>query len=279
MIAALVAAVGYGVASILETISARRSAASTRLDPRLLVRLGLQPLFLGAMALDLVSFAAAAFALQRLPLFFVQSTVAASVGVTAMIAVRLGSRIGRRGLLALGALAVGLVLLALSAAPESVQPTSTLWRTILLLTLLPCAVLGALSARGSGRWSAAGLAVSGGLAFSVVALGARTLELPHHWWHVLADPALAAVVVGGILGTLLFAMALQRGAVTSMTALTFATDTVVPSVIGLALLSDATRPGHRYVAVAGFALAVGGSVAAAFVTPAAQHDTAGRRSL
>ncbi|MGI8879371.1 MAG: hypothetical protein ACR2KJ_02445 [Jatrophihabitans sp.] len=245
----------------------------------MLVRLGLQPLFLGAMALDLVSFAAAALALQRLPLFFVQSTVAASVGVTALIAVRLGSRIGPAGLVALGGLAIGLVLLALSAAPESVQPTSTLWRSILLLAVFPCAVLGALSARAAGRWSAAGLAVSGGLAFSVVALGARTLEIPQRWWHLLADPALAAVVAGGVLGTLLFAMALQRGAVTSMTALTFATDTVVPSVIGLALLSDATRPGHRYVAVAGFALAVGGSVAAAFATPIAPPDAAGHRSL
>ncbi len=279
LLAALVAAVSYGVASIMETITARRSKTSSRLDPTLLLRLGLQPLFLAAMALDVVGFAAAAAALQRLPLFFVQSTVAASVGVTALIAVRLGSHIGRQGLLALAALGAGLVLLALSAAPESVQPTSTTWRAVLLLTLLPCIALGALCARRVGQWATAGLAFCSGLAFSVVALGARTLRIPPHRWHVLADPALAAVVVGGILGTLLFAMALQRGAVTTMTALTFATDTVVPSVIGLVLLSDATRPGHRIAALAGFALAVGGAVATAFVAPVDHGRAAGRRPL
>ena len=53
---------------------------------------------------------------------------------------------------------------------------------------------------------------------------------------------------------LLFGTALQRGSVTTASAVMFVVETVVPAAVGLALLGDRTRPGFAPVAAAGFAL-------------------------
>jgi len=66
-----------------------------------------------------------------------------------------------------------------------------------------------------------------------------------------------------VLGILLFTTALQRGSVTSATALTFAVETVVPAGIGLGFLGDTTRPGYALVASVGFLLTIAGTLALA----------------
>jgi hypothetical protein len=59
---------------------------------------------------------------------------------------------------------------------------------------------------------------------------------------------------------LLFTTALQRGSVTSVTALTFAVETIVPAGIGLAFLGDTTRPGFALAAAVGFVLTIAGTL-------------------
>jgi len=66
---------------------------------------------------------------------------------------------------------------------------------------------------------------------------------------------------------LLFTTALQRGSVTSATAVMFAVETIVPAGIGLAFLGDATRPGFAGVAAVGFALTIAGTLALATDAP------------
>jgi hypothetical protein len=85
--------------------------------------------------------------------------------------------------------------------------------------------------------------------------------VPLPLWHVLADPGLWAIVALGVLGMLLFTTALQRGSVTSATAVTFGVETIVPAGLGLAFLGDTTRPGFALVAAAGFALTIAGTLA------------------
>jgi hypothetical protein len=63
-----------------------------------------------------------------------------------------------------------------------------------------------------------------------------------------------------VLGAAFFALALQRGSVTTVTAVTFALELLLPSALGLWLLGDAVGPGQAPVAVLGFLLAAGGTV-------------------
>jgi uncharacterized membrane protein len=64
----------------------------------------------------------------------------------------------------------------------------------------------------------------------------------------------------GILGLLLYAMALQRGSVTVATSAVVVAETVVPAAIGITLLGDRPAPGRTSVAALGFAITVVGSL-------------------
>ncbi len=263
LLCAFGAAFAMGVASILQSISANRSAALSTVHAGRIVKLIGHPMYVAGIALDLFGAVAALVALQHLPLFLVQSALASSVAITALIAAVMGSRIRRAEWLALGALAVGLILLALAAAPESSSPVATHWNWVMLAAAIPVAVLAGFGVRAADRRAGVILAIAGGLSFSIVAIAARTLSISAPLWHLLAAPALWVIVVHGILATVLFAMALQRGSVTSVTALTFGTEVLIPSAIGLAFLGDAARSGFGAAAAAGFFLAIVGALALA----------------
>jgi len=260
---ALFAALGYGSASVLQSVAARKAESSRGLDPRLLVRLAGSVPYVSGLGLDFAAFVASLVALRTLPLFFVQSAVAASVGVTAVIAAAIGVRLQGREITSLVVLGAGLLLLAASAQPDRGTPLALGVRWGLLSCAVVLGAAGALVARGNRRSSAQALAVLAGLAFTVVAVDARSLTVPSPPWHVLADPGFWAILALGALGMLLFTTALQRGSVTSATALTFAVETIVPAGIGLAFLGDTTRPGFALVAAVGFALTIAGSLALA----------------
>ena len=260
---ALFAALAYGGASVLQSIGARRTHSSSGLDPRLMMRLVGSAPYVSGVALDLAAFVASLVALRMLPLFLVQAAVASSIGVTAVIAAAIGARLVRRDITSLIVLGAGLLLLATSAQPEQGTPLTIELRWGLLASVVVLGAAGALVARRAGRFSAPALAVLAGLAFTVVAVAARSLTVPSPLWHSLSDPGLWAILAQGGLGMLLFATALQRGSVTSTTALMFAVETVVPAYIGLAFLGDRTRPGYGVIAALGFVLTIGGTVALA----------------
>lgn len=263
MACALFAAVGYGCASVLQSVAARRAESGSGLDPRLLVRLARSAPYVSGLALDLAAFLASLVALRTLPLFFVQSAVAASVGVTAVISATIGVRLRSREIASLIVLGAGLLLLASSAQAEQGTPLTPGVRWAMLASVIVLGAAGMLAARGHGPAGAPALALLAGLSFTIVAVAARSLTVPSPLWQVGADPGLWAIIALGLLGMLLFTTALQRGSVTSVTALTFAVETIVPAGIGLAFLGDATRPGFTLVAAVGFVLTIAGTLALA----------------
>ena len=77
---------------------------------------------------------------------------------------------------------------------------------------------------------------------------------------MLLNPLLWAIIVHGAIGMSFFTVALQRDAVTLVTAITLVFEVVGPSLIGIALFGDAIEPGRMPLAVSGFVLAIGGAV-------------------
>jgi hypothetical protein len=261
LVAAFATALCYGTASVLQSVGSRRVAGSAELDPRLLLRLAGQLPYVAGFLLDMLGFAASVLALRTLPLFLVQAAVAASVGVTALAATwLLGVRLRAVEVAALVAAGAGLVLLALSARPSPAVPVPATGRWLVLTGAVLVLVLGIVSARVPGPFGVAALAAGAGLAFGGVGIAARILEVPRPLWRVLTEPEAYALVGYGVLGLLLFATALQRGAVTTVSAIMFAVETVVPAAVGLAWLGDSARSGYAGVAVAGFALTVVGTM-------------------
>jgi drug/metabolite transporter (DMT)-like permease len=257
VLAPLGAALGYGVAAVLQQVGAQRAAVPRRIGVRLVADLLRQPLFLAGLGLDAVGFVLAFVGLRHLPVFVVQAAVSSTVAVTAVLGSRfLGDRLKRRDWCLVGAVVVGLSLVGMSAADGGAPELSPLG-TALLLVGLPALALAGLA---SDRRSPATLGALSGIGFGGFALAGRLMPDHDGTAGLLTDPVLWAAVGYAVLGLGIYGAALQRGSVTAVTATTIATEALFPSAVGLLLLSDTTRSGMALAAAAGFVLTVGGAL-------------------
>ncbi|MCU1351433.1 MAG: integral rane protein [Acidimicrobiales bacterium] len=260
LVAALGAVLGYGIGSVLQAVGARRTAAAPNVHPRLLAKLALQLPFMSGLGLDAVGVACTIVALRHLPLFVVQAAVASSVAVTALLAGRVfRTRLSRVEAGGIAVIVVGLVLLAVSAGPESPPSTSLALRAGLLAAAGGVVLAGAWTGRLSGPRSAPVLGALAGLAFGIgnTAIRVTTDLAPAA---LVRNPAAWAALVCALTGVLLFAVALQRGSVTSASGLMVAAETLLPAGFGLLVLHEAPRRGLAAVAVLGFLLTIGGAL-------------------
>jgi drug/metabolite transporter (DMT)-like permease len=257
-VAAVVACVGYGVASVLQSVGAKRTAAATGLGG--VAAIMVQGPYLLGLGADVVAFLANVVALQRLPLFLVQAILTASVGVTAVVAALRGTRLSWKDWVSLAVLGAGLVLLSVSASSESALQVSSRAQWLILSASMVSAAVGLVGYRLRGRASSLVMAFAAGLGFSGVAVAARGLSGRDPGWSTLTEPLLWTIVAQGAVALIFFALALQRGSVTPVTAITFMTELVVPSLVGLLLFGDTVHPGYLPVAVLGFVLALAGTV-------------------
>ena len=174
---AVLAALSYGVGSVLQAAAARHAERRANLDPLLLVRLVGQVPYVASLALDLLGFVASVVALRTLPLFLVQSALAASVGVTAIAAsVAFGFRLLRYERVALIALMLGFALLAVSARPEHATALGAVGQCILACGVVVVIIAGALSARLDDRQAGIGLALCAGLSWAGTGIAARARD-------------------------------------------------------------------------------------------------------
>jgi drug/metabolite transporter (DMT)-like permease len=260
LLAALASSVCYGVATVLQAVSARAVPHTADVDPRLLLRLSRQVPFVAGVALDVVGFGLQFLALRLVPLFLVQATMSANLAVTALVAVPvLRVRLGRRDWTAMAMVCVGLALLALSAGPEGHRELHGAARFILPACVLVLGVAGFAAGRLPDPVRSAVLGAVAGLGFGVVALAARMLPgfAPGR---LISEPATYALVGGGVTAFLFFATGLQRGAVTVTTAAVVVGETTVPAAVGVIWLGDQVRRGFVPVGLTGFLLALTGAL-------------------
>ena len=267
---AFAAALAYGVATVLQAVGARRAGRSAAPDARLALRLLQSAPYVVGLLLDGVGFALSLAALRSQPLFTVQAIVSSSLAVTAVLAVVvLHARLAGLEWGALLLVTAGLVLLGLSANNQHPAHVSVSGRFVLLLVVIASATIVALAAgtRGARAGASEGssndawaLGCLAGLMYGAGGIGARILAKPRSVHGLLLDPALWAMFIAGVLGLLLYAMALQRGTVTVATAAVVVTETLVPAAIGITLLGDRPAPGRTPLAAAGFAITVTGSL-------------------
>jgi drug/metabolite transporter (DMT)-like permease len=253
------AAICYGFANVLQARGVREVGRAEGVDPKLLVRVSHSPTFLIGAGIDFSGFVLHLIALRALPLFQVQATVTSNLAVAALLAtILLGERLGGPEWAAVAAVCLGLSLLAISAGAEGgkVAPRGLYFGLAIAQAGL---VVVAMAARFlPKRTKAAWIGAAAGLAFGTVALSARTL--PDFGFALLTTPPTYFVIFGGALGFLLFATALQDGAVTTATSAMVVGETLIPATVGVLVLGDRARPGLTWLAVIGFALAVAGAV-------------------
>jgi drug/metabolite transporter (DMT)-like permease len=266
--AAVIAALCYGIASIMQAVAARE--ASTRsagdanaggVDPGLLPRMLRQWRFVVSIVIDTLGFVAQLVALHRLPLFTVQAMVAANLAVIAVLASALmGIRLSRREWLAVTGVVAGVGLLGSSAGAEGASTAGVAFKVALIVATVGLALVGVIAARllrDPARTLVLGTVA--GFGYGLVGIAARVLNgfAPLTLLH---DPAAYAVVAAGTVSFVFYATALEGGSVTVATSAVVLAETLPPAVVGILLLGDTTRPGLRPVAIAGFILAVASAV-------------------
>jgi drug/metabolite transporter (DMT)-like permease len=261
LVCALFSAVCHGFASALQAVAARATRDDFRgVDPRLLLRLFAQLPFVCSVGLNIVGLIAQVVALRILPLFLVQAAQAASIAVTAPVAVMLfKTRLSRAEWTAVAAVCAGLALLGLAAQSEGAGHGSQDFRRWLLVVSLVLVLLGLLAGQLPNAPRNVLLGLISGFAFGGMGIAIRVLPglAPIT---LLGSAAAYAVIIFGVAAAWFFTASLQRGGVVPATAMMLIGETIPPSVIGVMVLGDSARPGWMPVAYIGFAVAVAGAV-------------------
>ncbi len=267
LIAGVVAALCYGIASVMQAVAVREAsnrhaddAAAGGVDPGLLPRMLRQWRFVASIVIDTLGFVAQLIALRRLPLFAVQAMVAANLAVTAVLAAALiGVVLSWREWAAVTGVVSGVGLLGSSAGPEGATQAGTVFKLALIVAIAVLGLAGLAAARLRDPVRTLLLGTVAGFGYGLLGIAARVLTgfAP---LTLLRDPAAYAVVAAGIVSFVFYATALEGGSVTVATAAVVLTETLPPAVIGVLFLGDKTRPGLAPAAVAGFVIAVASAV-------------------
>nr|WP_241563247.1 hypothetical protein [Micromonospora costi] len=245
--------VAYGVANLLQSVAAARTTVHHSFDPGLLLRLAGHRTYLVGVVCQLGGFLLAFLARRDLPLFLVQSSVAAGLGVTAILGVVvLKWRLPVAEVALLALLFAGISALVLAARPAPSKQLGPGGLIALLLVLALIAVLGVFAVRLHGAPGSVALGSLAGLAFSAAAVAARPLASTPSAEAFARNPLLYLLVAHSIVGQLLLGLAMQRGSTTAAVAAMDAAGAVPAAIVGLLLLNDKIWPGREWLAGAGF---------------------------
>ena len=247
LLAAIGASVGYGVATVLQALGARRSTGLSALR---------QPAVLGGFALDGLSFLVSLLAFARLPLFLVETVIASSLVVVVLLAHPvLHTPLRSVDLVASAVVVGGLVVLAGAGGSQpaaSAGPTVERW-VFVALGLLVVGI--AASYRRAPAWV---MGLASALGYSGVAIGVRAARTTGSLGAIVWQPMALVVALSGLVAVVAYVRALERGPAGLAASLVSVGEVVVPGAVGLAVLGDSVRAGWAVPAAVAIALALVG---------------------
>jgi drug/metabolite transporter (DMT)-like permease len=253
LLAAIGASLGYAVATILQARGSRKAQGLHAL---------VQPLVVVGFVLDGASFLLSLVAYASLPLFLVQSIIAASlVGVVALAVPVLHASLRPWDVAGVIAVVAGLVTLGLATGDQpEVRPSGT----FVVVVLVAAAVLAVLLAAAYVKGPAWMLGTISALGYSGVAIAAREASPTGPWTSVVFQPLAAGVVLFGITAVIAYVRALERGPVSLAAALVSVIEVVIPGVVGIALFGDGVAQGWMLAAIGAVAVCLAGCVVLSF---------------
>ncbi|MEU4398469.1 hypothetical protein ACIQH6_10245 [Micromonospora orduensis] len=270
--------VAYGFANLLQSVAAARTTVHHTFDPGLLLRLAGHRTYLVGLSCQIGGFVLAFLARRDLPLFLVQASVAAGLGVTAILGVVvLKWRLPVAEVALLALLFGGISALVLSARPAPSKQLGPAGSVALLVALGVIAVLGVFAVRLHGAPGSVALGSLAGLAFSSAAVAARPLASAPSAEAFLADPLFYLLIAHSIVGQLLLGLAMQRGSTTAAVAAMDAAGAVPAAIVGLLLLNDKIWPGREWLAAVGFLVTLAAVIGLTRYAQPQQHRAAPRR--
>ncbi|MBN9791888.1 hypothetical protein DMP17_25275 [Pseudonocardia sp. TMWB2A] len=241
------------VAAILQADAANQGGRTSAVLAR--------PRFLGGIAMDIVTWLCMVVALQFIPIFAVQATLAGAIAMTALYARYFrGEWLRPVHRLAIGASMLGLAFVAGSAGTERKQALTGHGTTVAVLIAALVVIMGVTLAitNSTKPWPSAVLAGLG-LGGGSVCIRAMHVSEGVDLAGLLREPLVYILVGMALTGLYNYARALQLGDVSTVTALYMVTQVVVPGLVGITLLDDTVRPGLWWLLLLGLALVVYGT--------------------
>lgn len=272
--------VAYGIANLLQSVAAARTTVHHTFDPGLLLRLASHRTYLIGLVCQVLGFVLAFVARRDLPLFLVQASVAAGLGVTAVLGVIvLKWRLPVAEVALLILLFTGITALVLSAQPAPSRQLGPGGLVALLVALGVIGILGFFAVRLHGAPGSVALGSLAGLAFSAAAVAARPLASAHSFEEFIGNPLLYLLIAHSLVGQLLLGLAMQRGSTTAAVASMDAAGAVPAAIVGLLLLNDKIWPGREWLAGTGFLITLAAVIGLTrYAEPQHHHAVgAGRR--
>jgi len=235
--AAIGCAVCNGSAVILEKVGVNEEKATYKLLKNVPYMLGI--------VLDIVGWLLTLVAVKTLPLFLVQSIIAANIVITALLdQAILRRRLPRYGYRLIFIILLGLIVLAGTAAPTTTVIAITpfiYWSSS--LGLLSLGLIGLGLSHKPAKSTAIALAVIAGVAFGAVSIIGRLLITNVAVGQLLYNPLMWILVAYSGLGMLMLTLGLRHATATTVNAVSVTFQTIAPTIIGLALLGDTVRNG------------------------------------
>ncbi|HEX8631632.1 MAG TPA: hypothetical protein VF755_26030 [Catenuloplanes sp.] len=267
----------YGVANLLQSVAAARTTVHHTFDPGLLLRLAVHRTYLVGLSCQMLGFVFAFLARKDLPLFLVQASVAAGLGVTALLGVvvlKWKLPAAEVGLLVL--LFAGITGLVLAAQPAPSRQLGLAGVISLGVALLVIGVVGFFAVRLRGAPGSVALGSLAGLAFSAAAVAARPLASVHTSAEFFTHPLLYLLIAHSLVGQLLLGLAMQRGSTTAAVAAMDAAGAVPAAIVGLLLLGDRIMPGREWLAAVGFLVTLAAVIGLTrYAEPQVDHEGPG----
>jgi hypothetical protein len=269
----------YGVANLLQSAAAARTTVHHTFDPALLLRLAGQRTYLLGLGCQVLGFVFAFLARRDLPLFLVQASVAAGLGVTAVLGVLiLKWTLPAAEMVLLALLLAGITGLVLAAEPAHSRRLGLAVIVVLASAVVLISVAGFFAVRLHGALGSVVLGSLAGIGFSAAAIAARPLAGEHTAAGLFGNPLMYLLIAHSLVGQLLLGLAMQRGSTTAAVAAMDAAGAVPAAIVGLLLLGDRIHPGREWLAALGFVVTLAAVIGLTrYAEPQHHHATAGSR--
>lgn len=260
--AAIGAAACFGITAVLQHRATKRTPTRHAMNPRLVIDLLQQPMWVGAIFLNILGTLLQVLALRFGPLIMVQPLLVTGLLFSVVIGSITAGRRPDRVLLG-GAFCCigGLAMFLLVARPGAGNETLSVGEMLPLVIALSCvlAICLAVSSRGHGQVPALALGVAAGVLYGVTAgfIKVVTHEASQSLFSPLSGWTLYALVIIGPLGFLLNQNAYQVAAAASpVLAVITITDPIVGIIVGRLWLGESVNLGLGALAGQVAALAV-----------------------
>jgi drug/metabolite transporter (DMT)-like permease len=235
ILAAIGAALCNGLSAVLQKSGVDSHPRADSLHPGLFWRLTGNIPYVSGLFIDLAAWLLTLVAVHSLPLFVVQPITGLSVLVTLLI-------------------------------EWLFYRKKFSWPTL--------AAIGSVLMRQTASYATPALAALSGIGFGGTAIAGRILQYPLPYWHIALNPTLWSIIIDGILGVMLFTIALQRHHASTVNAAMITFETIIPVVIGLALLGDKPKGGSYVMIIIGSVITLAATLAILLVQDAHEPEVA-----